>query len=331
MQKYYAGMFPQYPLGRLEDGHPIYSAYFKTGRGLSGVSNGVRLLAVHSAEELSLPWQVNDTRDRADAFRLAANVYFHVTDRGSLRQRGTSPWPTARAFEPLGRIRLAVVKHGGNWNPEPLAWQRLAILAGNLHRISVEVCGPADPRDLEAARWPAAALTGAGPLELSEPQRAGLKKYLADGGTLVVDAAGGNAAFAGSAEKLLADLLPDAKAGPLPANHAVYTGRGLGPPGAGDLAIAKVAYRRSLRPGVGAPDRPRLISYVQNGRIKAILSREDITCGLVGYPCSGLEGYEPRSAFELMRNILLYANGKGPADPAGYRAKTGRPFLGTAF
>ncbi|MGB2824377.1 MAG: DUF4159 domain-containing protein, partial [Phycisphaerae bacterium] len=60
MGRLYKRLFPDYPLIRLPETHPIYSAHFqsKAGAWLSGVSNGVRLLAVHAPRELSLAMQL---------------------------------------------------------------------------------------------------------------------------------------------------------------------------------------------------------------------------------------------------------------------------------
>ena len=40
-----------------------------------------------------------------------------------------------------------------------------------------------------------------------------------------------------------------------------------------------------------------------------IFSRDDLTAGLAGVQVYGIRGYQPESAFELMRNILLHAAG----------------------
>jgi len=43
------------------------------------------------------------------------------------------------------------------------------------------------------------------------------------------------------------------------------------------------------------------------GRPGVIFSRGDITAALVGFTSFTVDGYEPQSAYELMRNILLLA------------------------
>ena len=304
MTSVYARLFPDYELKSLSTDHPLYTLHYKTPRGrrLKAVSNGVRLLAIHSPRELSNAWQLNLYSSAADLFRQAANIYFFVTDKGSLRRRGVSHWPRARSFQPAGTVKLAVVRHRGNWNPEPLALRRFALLMGNRHKVKVELSAPVSLAELNAAEQPVAVMTGTGALTLTPEELAGLKKYLGAGGTLIADAAGGSKAFAEAMERQLANLLPGASYRRIPRDHALYTKAG--------PAIEKVRYRRALRVAFGASSTPRLRGLFFKDRLAVIFSPEDLTAGLVGYACWGLKGYQPDSAFALMRNAVLYATGK---------------------
>jgi hypothetical protein len=75
----------------------------------------------------------------------------------------------------------------------------------------------------------------------------------------------------------------------------------------------KVRYRRALRGLLYRDDQPRLRGVFLGDRPAIIFSPVDLTGGLVGYSQWGMMGYEPRSAFELMRNIVLYADSRAPA------------------
>ena len=46
-----------------------------------------------------------------------------------------------------------------------------------------------------------------------------------------------------------------------------------------------------------------------------LFSNEDVTGGLVGYACDEVLGYMPKSAFELMRNVVM-TKAHAPTPPA---------------
>jgi hypothetical protein len=299
MQRYYLKMFPGLELKRLPEDHPVYNVYFKlTGqKNLLGISNGVRLLVVHSPEELSLAWQLNQHAVKGELFRLAANIYFVATDKGSLRRRGVSHWPSPPEQEVYDSLKLVQVKHAANWQVEPAAWKRFGILLSRDHHLGVELAQPVELEKLDAQSCSLAVMTGAGPLAVTDAQKANLKKFITDGGSLIVDSAGGDEAFAASVRKLLEGLLEGSRLAVLPPGHPLYTK--VGP------VVGKVAYRPAARQGPG-DNRPRLEGLSYKGRLAVVFSPEDLTAGLVGYAYHGLKGYEPASAYELMRNAVLY-------------------------
>ncbi len=301
----YREMFPELSLEELPEDHPIYNLHFPLRKHprLMGISNGVRLLAIHSPADLSRAYQLRADAQRPELFQLAANIYFFVSDRGSLRHRGVSHWPDAEEFKPIRTVKLAVLEHSGRWNPEPLAWQRLAILMGNRQRVKLELVGT---MPIDRLRYPAAevaAMTGTSAFKLSNSEKYFLRKFCLDGGTVVADAAGAREDFARSFEEQVLPILSDGRYEELPLLHPIYTTAG--------PAIQKVQYRRPLRDLLHGEGRPRLRAVTLGDRVVLVYSPIDLTAGLVGYPCWGLKGYEPESAFELVRNVILYAAGRG--------------------
>ena len=302
MIRIYKKLFPAYPLAQLPAAHPIYSVQFKPERppALSAVSNGVRLFAVHSPQELSLALQLGPGKAQIPSFHLLANVYLFATDKKLLRRRPAGGWPKAADFKPAATIRVARIKYKGNFDPEPLAWRRLALLMASSHRIRLEVSEPMDITALDVSKWPIAAMTGTDAFTLSPAEKAALKKYLAAGGSLVADAAGGNKTFADSLAEHVLPLAGEGKRG-LVATDVLLAG----PAGGG-----KVAYRRDLAMALGPQrNQPRIQGVSVGGRLVIILSGDDLTGGLVGYPCYKLKGYSPDSAVRLMTNILCHLAG----------------------
>jgi hypothetical protein len=53
---------------------------------------------------------------------------------------------------------------------------------------------------------------------------------------------------------------------------------------------------------------PQISAVMVGGRPAILFSELDLTAGLVGYPSLTVHGYHPDSAFEIVRNVILYAN-----------------------
>ena len=300
--KIYERLFPRWPLKRLADKHPIYSTQFPTTEptGLSGVHNGIRLLAVHSPRELSLALQLGPKKEHVPTFQLLANIHLLAAGREALRPRGTSLWPKARDFRPAATIRVARIEHAGNCDPEPLAWQRLAIIMGNRRGIRLDVSEPMPAAKLDAKDWPLAAMTGTEAFTLSSAEAAALMKYLSDGGTLIADAAGAVPEFAESFRKQVVPLVPGGVAELLEEDHPIYKG----------VVDGRVLYRDEFAQALGpGATKGRLRGVSDGKRVAIIYSPDDLTAGLVGYAGYRLRGYTPRTAVDLMINILTCAAG----------------------
>ena len=217
--------------------------HFSAGKikDLLGVSNGIRLLAVHSPRELSGALQLGPDKQNLPCFELLGNVYLQSTDKGMLRPRGTTIWPQVQKLKPKAELHLARLKYGGAYDPEPLAWSRLGILLANRHRVRLTVSEPMAIAKLNAVDWPLAAMTGTRAFELSDDERESLRKYLTAGGTLIVDAAGGSREFPGSAESQILTLLPDGVRGALAASVVME----------GPEPIERIRYRRDYSLALG--------------------------------------------------------------------------------
>ena len=310
----YGELFPDYKLENCPVTHPLYQVYFKL-RGRPRfriVSNGVRPLAIHTTDDLSLEWQHGTTATRAYAFEAAANVYMYVTDKlSSVRRRGTTLWP-----EPVsagGRtVTLARLKYKGNYDPEPLAFERFRLLMAREHKIGVKVVGPIAIGELAQCGARLATLTGTGTFTLSDDEVKALKAFVDGGGTLLIDAAGGDQRKTGmikSAEALVARMYGQRRLGTLVPSAPLYNLPG--------MKIGQIRWRRGTKVKMVGLKNPMIQALVVGDRPGVLVSAHDITAGLVGYPSSSIYGYhqgdldDVGTTFRLMRNIVLYANGEG--------------------
>jgi hypothetical protein len=296
MQRIYSRMFPDYALQRLGDDHPLYRIQYprKDLTGLSGISNGVRLLAIHSGRELSLGLQLGPAKDNLPCFELAANLYILATDKGILRPRGVLPWPLERKFAPKATIDIVRLRHKANWDPEPLAWQRQAILMGNRYGIRLNVREPIDITGLDAGKCAIAVCTGTEELELSPAEAKALGDFFAQGGTLIVDAAGGAKPFATSVQKQILPLVPGGVTSTLSLKLLQD----------GPATLDKLTYRRDFALLVGSSSLPRISGVYRGDKLAVVFTPDDLTEALSACQAYGIKGLSPQCAHAVVTNLL---------------------------
>lgn len=316
-----AKLFPGYEFRELPEQHVIYTEQpyprknWRTPPSVLALGNGAReLMILIPQADAGRAWTMQSHRTQQELFQATANIVHYAVERHNLRYKGETHVVTRTATSaPARAIKVARLKYGGVWDPEPGGWRRLANIVhnsglANLTVETVELGGGKLDNTFAVAH-----LTGAFQFKLTDVQRSELRKYVEGGGTLVIDAAGGSSAFGASAEAELGAILPNGKLANLPPEHALY---------AAPHAIKEVEYRRYARRVVGGNKSPRLRGIDLGNRTAVFLSREDLSVGLVGQSVDGVIGYEPKSAAELMSNVILYAAG-GVA-----RAETTQPVQG---
>jgi hypothetical protein len=305
-------MFPNYPLTEAPAGHDLYNINFKNLEKylkLHVVSNGVRPLIIHTDKDLSLAWQLRHARMEPKAFEAAANVAMFVTDMAlvekALVARGAKSWPAAKKFTPLRAVKVARLKYknndgkDGNYDPEPLAWERFSRLMGERTRTKVDLVGPMPIGELPASGAQVAALTGTDQVAASADEIKALRAFVEGGGALLLEAAGGSRAFAESAQVLARQIVPSGRLRRLSPTAKLFDQK--------EFPIRRVSYRRWSRRKLGVTDKtPRLRAVLdKENRPLIFFSAEDLTAGLLGASCYVLHGYSQDSAFELTRNLVL--------------------------
>ena len=123
----------------------------------------------------------------------------------------------------------------------------------------------------------------------------------------MVDAAGGSEKFADSATSMLADIFGPQSIRLLPAQSPV-----LRLPG---FEIESARYRRAAKVRLSNAKGVRLWTIQVNDRPAIFLAREDLAAGLTGYSSFTCAGYDPSTAFDLVRNITFTALNCAPPAP----------------
>jgi aromatic ring-cleaving dioxygenase len=274
-----------------------------------GLSNGVReLMILLPKADVSQAWQGQLTSSKETLFELGADLLLYASDKQNIREKGDS-----YIAEPSGRIqatrslKVARIQYDGMWDPEPGGWRRLAAVMHNRDQLDLAVhpvtLGPkSDLTDYKVAH-----LTGSGHVKLSTSDWIQLHSFVENGGTLIVDAAGGSQTFNDDVRAQLQSTFFDQANQidqPLRSGHVLYSEIG--------SRIDEVGYRNFARHVLMENLKmPRIRGMKIDRRIGVFYSAEDISAGLVGEPVDGIVGYDPESATSLMEHMILYAESGG--------------------
>ncbi len=303
-----ADLFPAYHMRDLPSDHPIYTEEqypakrWKMGSPLRGVSNGVRELMLLPSADLSVSFQRQNDVVAAEHYELACDLTLYTTDKVLNHKFGETRHVTENQSAPASRtIRVARLQYDGNWDPEPDGWPRLAAIMHNQYQtlLKIETDKLGDGTLKEACF---AHLTGTDEVHLTAGQRRELTDFLAAGGLLCVDAAGGSTAFADSIGPELSAIAGSTPAqafsSPIPADDELYNLAGFN--------ISSVSFWHFARTHLtGSNKTPMLYQLRRDGLAVIYFSRLDLSAGLVGQPVDGIVGYSSDSAVALMRNMLL--------------------------
>ncbi|MHC4984613.1 MAG: DUF4159 domain-containing protein [Planctomycetota bacterium] len=204
-----------------------------------------------------------------------------------------------------GTATIVRLQYNGNWNPEPLAYERFTYLMGAQASTTVQVLGPVPIAQL-TNQAKLAILTGTDPVTFTDAEVQALKAFVENGGTLFIDFAGGSrppaveggSTFDTSVAALVDSMFDGKILKPLSHSSPIYS--------IPNAVIDEVTYRMRTQLEIGE-SAPQLKAVLFDDRPGIIYSKYDITGGLVGYESFPVNGYSVESAFAMLRNIVLYA------------------------
>jgi hypothetical protein len=319
---------------KLEADHPIYTRQqflaknWKNKPDIQGLSNQVReLMLLIPSGDPGKAWQLNDNKSKEEQFQMLSDIFLYSVEGKDLRYKGSTyivkADPKVKASKTL---KIARIDAGENSDPEPGGWRRLSNVIHNGFGIDLETpmvkLTPGALKDYKLAH-----LTGTGKLKLKEDQQKVLKEFVDGGGTLMIDAANGDSEFAAAIEDTLQHMFGDDAgqlSNPIEMKHALYNATGTQ---MGDIVFRSFARGKVPR----GQNTPLLRGITVKGRLAVILSREDLSGGIVGESIDGILGYAPESATQIMTNVVLFANGGAKplpppsAKPAAPPAKPAAP------
>jgi hypothetical protein len=301
-------LFPDHELKDLPLDDELYTLQYiipKPNRPrLRAVSNGARLLWVHSPNDLAVNWQQRAEKSKREAFEMGVNLFVYAGGKTDLRNRLDDRAIPAPTFPPSSTIPVALLKYEGNWNPEPAAFDRFA----RYLQWDTSVTIKPTPVDLSAQAsaltpqdYPIAHLAGTGAFNPTDAQLKALHDYVAAGGTLICEGVGGaDSTFADALQStILPKAFPDAKFEALPPDHALLHA---GFQGMEDVWPPRLRGYAAQKLGKTIP--PVRMAAVGKGRV--LYLPLDALSGLLGSNTWSVFGYEPNESQALMKNIILW-------------------------
>ena len=308
-------VWPEYTMRRLNLDHPVFNSLFPIKDdtyGLEGMDVGCRTSVFYSPNALSCLWELQTIPQWSDkAFTLGANIAAYATGREQLANKldrvelsEPGKFSTTQPTEvPRGAVRIARLRHDGDFNADPHALVNLAAALRDKARMDVVAKDrQIDATDDKIYEYPVLFMTGHYTFELSVREVDALRNYLNRGGFLVADACCGQLAFDKSFRELARQLYPDDDLRQLDDDHPIYSGK-VG------LPLGELKYRQALAQKLGArgTTRPPLEAVTVKGRTVILYSKYDWTCAFEGDNPFSCYGYIDADGQRLGLNMLLYA------------------------
>ncbi len=299
-----------YKFRALGKDHPIFSTHYGRSKRtrfrkmppLEGMDDGGRTFVFMFKGDVAGALHQNRSVTYREAFRVMANIRFYAGPSdselpGRLRPKGLPGKPV----DAVGTLKVGRVVHNADWDANPTAWKRMGARLRHDHGVTVQETKNVQLDDADALKGiDLLHLTGHGELTLRPSARAALKAYLAGGGTVLIDACGGDQAFARSAGDLIDELYPDQSA-LLAVAHPIVQG---GPGGTRKLEkLRPTATGSSRLRGRKAPP----FSVVKlDDRVALLFAPFDLTASMDGHFIYKMFGYKQDSARRIMTNLLMW-------------------------
>ena len=321
-------MFPRRKLTIAQPDHPLLRSYFQApaaqyfaiDRGAAAAVKGppvleimnlaARTAVVLSPYDLTCGWdgfyappaeaRVPDApRTRAmmpqDAVRIGINLIAYVAAERRFGQAQAATrhiqgrQPHARAALPI-----AILRHHGDWNPDPNSLLQLVRLAALRTSVPVDYeLRPVEANIDQLVETPLVIMTGMDEPRFSEDEIDALRRHIQAGGFLFINNTSGFALFDREVRSMVERMLPDHALDPVPDDHPLLTGL-YHIDGARDAATSQ---RRAVE----------LEAVFVDGRAVVVYSRHDTLAMLKGIHDPYANAYDADSARKLALNVVSHA------------------------
>ena len=313
-------VWPEWSLEKIPQDHPVFTYPYKLSAcpELLGLDDGLRVFLFYSPDDVSCHWQTQAYAGKEYLFKWGIDLFTYATDQAPLRAKLASrdPPKSDRYASPVkagdqATVSVARLKYEGAWNTGR-HYGSFAMLAKALGKVGVTLTAKEEGVAAEELKdCGAAYMVGAGEAALKAEDREALKEYLAGGGFLWAEAAGGSLEFDKSLRALADEMKWELKA--LPQGHPMLTGK-MGKAVAFNVASG-VKFRRALVVArMGRRAYAELAGIYQGGKLVGVYSPFDVMFSLTPYQAYGCRGYKTEDALAVATNVVVFLTDRGGAE-----------------
>ena len=324
-----AQMFPKRKLDALQVDHPIYRGYyayanvhyfkivdgvrskFESPPQMLGMNIAARTAIILSPYDMTCGWDEfyappaprrTDAKPAttmammpADAIRMGINLIAYVSAQRNFA-KAQAHTRKIEGAQPQRRaaVNIGLLRHQGDWNPDPNALYQLVRLASLRTSVPVEYELQAVDAEIEQlVDTPVVIMTGMDEPKLTAEQLDALRRHVQAGGFLFINNTSGYAEFDREAREMIAALMPERKLESVPADHP----------------LMKVLYNvdEARHAVTMQPREPQLEAVFVGERAAVVYSPNDTLAMLKGVHDPYANAYDGESARKLALNILCYA------------------------
>ncbi len=300
---------PEQKLHPLAEDHAVWRArhvLIPDVHPLWGIEYGCRTVVIYSPGDLSCYWNQAENSPANPSVIKAIKVGQNVVDYATGREMPADKLTVREAkffgqeSPRRGALRIAKLRHAGDWNVAPLAVPNLmdTLRKPPLNFDVVLTHKELFPRDPNLVNYPLLYMHGRAAFGFSAEEMAILRRHLdPGGGTIFADAACGSPAFDAAFRKFVAELLPDKPLVPIPRDDELYSRKIL-------FDLSDVQYSKAAG---GGRDFPQLEGVKIDGHWAIIYSKYDLGCALERHQGLDCKGYAYKSALRIAANIVIYS------------------------
>ncbi|MCE9592533.1 MAG: DUF4159 domain-containing protein [Planctomycetes bacterium] len=230
-----------------------------------------------------------------DALRMGVNLVAYVSaERRFAKTQAQTRLITGDQPQKRAAVKLGLLRHQGDWNPDPNALYQLIRLASARTSVPMEYdLKPLDPMIEQLADTPIVIMTGMSEPKLDDAALDALRRHLQAGGFLFINNTSGFAKFDREVRAMLTRLFPDQKLEAVPPEHALFH------------SLYNIDAMRDA--GTLAARPAELEAITIDRRAVVVYSRNDTLGMLKGIHDPYANAYDADSARKLALNILTYA------------------------